>query len=96
MLGDRLAEGFAVARINTRRVECRPRHAHRLRRNTDTARLEIGKRNPITVAFASQQILRGHFAIIEDDLRRIRCPLTELVLYACDDVAWRLRFDDEG
>ncbi len=95
MLADRLAERPPLARIGKRCVERRARHADRLRGDADAPALEVRERDPVTIAFAPEQVRCRDRAILEHDLRRIRRALAELFLDARDDKAGRLRLDDE-
>src|ERR1700693_4224847 len=95
MVDDSLAEARSFAGIGERGLERRTGHSDRLRRDADAPALEIGKRDPVTFAFASEQIRRGNAAIREHDLRGIRRALPELFLDPVGAIARRLGVDDE-
>ena len=64
--------------------------------DADPARLEVRERDPVALAFATEQARRGDTAVLEQDLCGVGGALAELVLDARDDVARRLRVDDEA
>jgi hypothetical protein len=72
------------------------RHAGRLRGDVDAPGLEVGERDAVTHAFLRKQILGGHPAVLEHDLRGVRGALPGFFLDARDNVARGLRRHEEG
>src|SRR5437763_5589910 len=95
MLDEQLAERASFAGVPERRLECRARHADALRRDADTPRFEIRERDAIAFALSAEQIGGGHATVLEDDLRRVRRALPQLLLDPRDDVTLCGGFDDE-
>ena len=95
MLDDRLAEALTLLRIGKRCFERGARHPDRLRRDADAARLEIGERDAIALAFAAEQIACRHAAVLEYDLRGVGGALAELILDARRNIARSVGVDDE-
>src|SRR6185437_16952738 len=71
------------------------RHANALRRNADTPAFEPRERDPVAFAWRADQVRRRHAAVFENDLRRIRRVLAELVLDSRDHVAFGIGGHDE-
>ncbi|GJE69686.1 hypothetical protein CHKEEEPN_1215 [Methylorubrum podarium] len=96
MAGQGLAEGLALARVAEGRLERGPRHAHGLRRDADASPLEVGQCDAQSLALLAEQEVGRQDHVLENDLRRVRAALPELVLDGCDRVAPRVGRDDEG
>src|ERR1700741_1959735 len=81
-----LAHALALARVGGGSLERGARHAGCLRRDVDAARLEVGERDTVADAFLSEHVVRGNPAVLEDDLRRVRCALAGFLLDARDHI----------
>jgi hypothetical protein len=96
VLGDRLAERDALARVGERGLERRARHADGLRRDADAAGLEVRERDPVALALGAEPVRDRHAAVLERDLRGVRRALAHLLLDARHAIAGRRGVDDEA
>jgi hypothetical protein len=93
---DRRAEGLALAGIGKGCVVSGARHADGLRGDADSAGLQIGESNFVTLPFITQHQVRGELHVFEDDLTGIGAALAELFFDAGDAIAARVRRHQEG
>src|SRR5215813_7771104 len=95
VLDDRLAEGFALSRVDERRFIRGASEPHRLRADADPSALEVRERDAVPLALGPEQVLPRDPARLERDLRGVGGALAELVLDPVDHVALGVGRHDE-
>ena len=95
MVGDRLAEGLPLPRVEDAGLQRGPAQSHGHGADADSPLLQRAHRLPVPVAGAADQVRLGDFTVLKDDLGGVAAAHAQLVFVLPHAQAGRLPLHDK-